>query len=652
MLTVATPGLRFATTRRGMTLLELLIAMVVLLVGIYTVARGFPLMLNLIRGEGDRTTMARLAEKEMARYARDPEGLAEAVTGGGTISPYEAPEDLSDAVRGPNAEESVNDVIGEVFRVPAAYLAPSASYVTGTSCQYVLRHGPAAWTDPSGTGGMPYVYLLIPLTEQTDDPTAPGSPGLASNACYARLRPGELLVPATVHTYDGDNRRDWSVDEIVADYGWRDDLGSSPPPARTVQHYVQGETVNDLSGTDPLVCTVHAAHLNAIATNTWGHLLPGQTRVWARHYFVREPFGTAYPTQSGRYVLENKYGAVLRFHPQDTGLTLKADYRLKTEAGGRRPLMMMEEQTLPSAQSRADAGGVSFADIRLSLRKVDDGNDSGKLFSTDTQGAALGAADTTNILAVDLVDGNVFVEGAPFAVSDPNLLPMLADGYRDGVISFPLQITGSPAPYISHPLRFYYRTLDRHNLQLQKAPRSFVDSVTASSYQAACLSYLGGGAGAAEPASLAEVDYRTYLLSYDSPGGGANHRIGVLEFGQWLDEDANPSTPPVWAEAHSCAGMTVAVNYRYWTGSPPVERAVHGELHTISTTGRKVALDCATLADNGATAWHDYPITILAVNGVSARVRAWWLNDKGVQKRVDIESCFLPTALGLLPRVQ
>jgi hypothetical protein len=98
--------------------------------------------------------------------------------------------------------------------------------------------------------------------------------------------------------------------------------------------------------------------------------------------------------------------------------------------------------------------------------------------------------------------------------------------------------------------------------------------------------------------------------------------------------------------------MTVAVNYAYWTGTPARQEFVYGELHTIPGTASKVALNYATRADDGTTAWDDYPVTIMAVNGVSARMRAWWLNNRGQQKQADIESCFLPTALGLLPRVK
>jgi hypothetical protein len=195
---------------------------------------------------------------------------------------------------------------------------------------------------------------------------------------------------------------------------------------------------------------------------------------------------------------------------------------------------------------------------------------------------------------------------------------------------------------VGHTLRFYYRTLDRHNIQLQRAPRAYVDSVTASSYQAAYLQYLSDP-DAAEAASLAEVDYRTYKLNLVAALGDPNLRIAVLEFGQWQDEDSDPSTLPIWAEAKSSAGMTVAVNYSYWPSAAEV-KFVWGELHTVSPGGSQVALDHATIQSR--------PITVMAVNGVSARARAWWLGRNGRQKMTDIESCFLPTALGLLPRVR
>ena len=45
-----------------MTLLELMIAMLVLLVGIWTIAAGFPKLLASITSEGERTEMARLVQ--------------------------------------------------------------------------------------------------------------------------------------------------------------------------------------------------------------------------------------------------------------------------------------------------------------------------------------------------------------------------------------------------------------------------------------------------------------------------------------------------------------------------------------------------------------------------------------------------------------
>lgn len=127
--------------RGGMTLVEILVAMLVLLVGIYTVARGFPLMLQSIRGEGDRTTMSRLAEETMSRLADNQYGLPEAITGTPDISPYSFAEDMTAPHTERNAQEDVTEVRGEAFRVPAPYRTPGGAYAAAPGW-YALGQGP------------------------------------------------------------------------------------------------------------------------------------------------------------------------------------------------------------------------------------------------------------------------------------------------------------------------------------------------------------------------------------------------------------------------------------------------------------------------------------------------------------------------------
>ncbi|MHB8995805.1 MAG: hypothetical protein ACYC63_11185 [Armatimonadota bacterium] len=622
-----------------MTLMEVLVAMLVLLVGIYTVARGFPMMLQSIRGEGDRTSMARLAENTMSRLADNQAGLPEAITGGGSVSQYSFASDMTAPHVEQNAQEDIYEVRGEAFRVPAPYRSPGGSY-TGSPGWYALSQGPAKWTS-----GYPYVYLLVPLHERQDE--APIVGGVANpsftntggNWFYVNKEDGQIITPATVTTSEGSNTRNWTVTSVVCDYAWTTSPSGSPPYAPPVAHYVQGETpacvVNfPTSGTpDFRVATVHAAHGTGGAHDGSARLVLGQTRAWAKIEFGRN-IGIATPPP-GQFSIEPKYGATLAFNPQDAGLTLKVDYQLRTTQGvddnfPRRLLLMHEEQTIQPAVTREDAG-VPFGDVRLALKQVDDE----PIFTTDVQGNPYDAATApVHVLAIDLSTGQPYTDWSGFSLYDENLNPPLESGYQDGILTLPLQIGGVPAPYLGHVWRFYYRTLDRNNIQVQKAPRAYVDADTARKY-------LGGFLHSPTPevaeASRADVDYRTYVLNHVAAPGSGTLRMGVIEFGQWLSDGT-------FTQAESSSGFTVAVNYAYWRNATD-RRVVYGELHTIPAMATSFVLNHATIDAS-------HPIEVMGVNGVSARARAWWLARNGRQRQLDVETVFLTNALGLLPTVQ
>lgn len=625
--------------RAGMTLTEILIAMLVLLVGIYTVARGFPLMLQNIRGEGDRTAMTRLAEETMARLKDHQYGLPEAIEGGGSISPYSFAEDLSGPLEERNAQENAITVHGETLRVPAPYKAPGDDTTIAAPSWYPLGQGPTRCEDWDNATAYPQVYMLVPLTEREDDPRLATAVDFDGNWFYVDKDSGEIVIPfSKIVTSEAGQDVTWTSSGVVVDYAWTSGAGYSPGDRPTV-HYVQAETPSDVtpfpsSGAAKYrVCKVHPAHLPDGVK-----IVTGQTRAWARVEFHREPFGTTLPSGRGYYVLENRYGATLGFHASDTGLTLKVDYQLRTtpmasgDVDDRRVLMMQEEHVVEGTSSRVDGSGLPFCDIRLAAKGIDADE---VLFGTDLQGAPL--VPPVHVLAVDLTDGQTYTDGAPIVLNDLDLSPSLEDGYQKGLLAIPLQQTPGPAPasYVGHVWRFYYRTLDRHNIQVQRAPRTFVDEETARSYLSGYLPS-GQQTPAGEAASVAEVDYRTYRLSHRAAPGDATRSIAVLEFGQWLAGET-------WATAESTSGFTVAVNYAYWSDADTRE-VVWGELHTVSTEGRFVALNHSTVATR--------PIEVLSLTGVSARARAWWLSRDGKQRQLDVETVLLGEALGLLPRAR
>lgn len=621
-----------------MTLLEILIAMLVLLVGIYTVAMGFPKMLQAVRGEGDRTTMTRLAEDTMARLSDNQNGLPEVITGGGSVNHFTFSSDMIAPHTEANAQDDIIEVRGESFRVPAPFRLPGGAYTTAPGW-YALSQGPATWNT-----GYPYVYMLVPLIERYDDPRPAGALDIGGNWFYVDKDNGEIVTPVDVRTSEGSNTRSWNVANVVCDYAWTTSNGAAPP-AIPLTHYVQGETPSDVaaypsSGTAKFrVCRIHPAHDTGGAANSTTRMVPGQTRVWAKIEFGRN-LGTATPP-SGSFTLEPNFGATLGFNPADAGLTLKVDYQLQTHltpedqdaiangepATPRRVLLVREEQTIQPATNRTDSAGTPYADLRLALKHIDDE----PIFTKDLAGANL--TTPVHVLAIDLSTGQPYTDGNGFTLSDESLEPALLTGFNDGMLSLPLEIGGAPADYLGHTWRFYYRTLERHNIQVHKAPRAYVDADTARTY---LPNFLPSGV---DPiSSLADVDYRTYQLTQAAaPGPAGTEQIGIIEFGQWLSDGT-------FAEADNTSGFTIAVNYAYWPNAN-TRRIVWGELHTVPVEARKTVLNHTTMDTN-------HPIEVMAVNGVSARARGWWLTSNGRQRQLDVETVFLANPLGLLPTVQ
>ncbi|MEI6502738.1 MAG: type II secretion system protein, partial [Armatimonadota bacterium] len=268
--------------RAGMTLLEILVAMIVLLIGIFTVARGFPLLLQSVRGEGDKTAMSRLAEEAMARLSDNQSGLPEAITGGGSVSHYTFAQDMTAPHTERNAQEDIIEVRGETFRVPAPYRTPGGAY-TGAPGWYALGQGPAAYT-----AGYPAVYMLVPLQERFDDPRDVANVDYGGNWFYVDKVEGQIVIPLTVTT-TGNADHTWNATNVVTDYAWTTIGAGGTVP---VTHYVQGETPSDLSdfpssGTVRFhECRVHPKRQNG-GVNPNVRLVTGQTRVWARVEFGR-----------------------------------------------------------------------------------------------------------------------------------------------------------------------------------------------------------------------------------------------------------------------------------------------------------------------------------------------------------------------------
>ncbi len=623
---------------RGMTLLELMVAMLILLVGIWTIAAGFPKLLASVTAEGEKTEMTRLAERQMERVKGSEGALPMAITGGPLISPYSEPEDLEDPARPANSQENVLDVIGESFTIPGAQAEGAG---TQGSSVYVLQQGPAEWSDYPETDSLPFVYVLVPLTEQRRDPRSGGNQMLG-NSFYVDESTGEIMVPPSVYTYDGSRGTAWSVGGLLINYAWAETGGvSNRPPV----HYVQDEKVSSYTGTSSYLTYVVRASVRTSGSHDFAGLVDGKTAVQAIVYFDREPFGTSLPTTRGRYVLNNDYGVELRFHRDDAGLNAYVDYRLRDVFGtnqtgssvdpSRRKLMMIEDHVINSDSVRTDDDtGDRFTDVKLATGGL---NDETPLFEVDLSGTTLG--NDVYLLAVDLTDGQIYqydsLGGINITLHDETLSPKLSDGFRDGVVAVRLDAGGTLQPYVGHTMRFYYCTLEHHNVQLQRPARTFVDVYTAETYTP-------NFAAAGEEDLLAN-DYRTYRVVQQELTAPADMDRIVIEFVGYVDDDGSLTL----VDSRAVEGHTISVDY-VWYDAADEPHYVYGEMHTVPAGANSITLQHFSYhrSDDYSSA------EIIAVRGVSARTVVWWLTAKGRQQKIALDSYTLKSPLAFTHRIR
>ncbi|MFO7945829.1 MAG: prepilin-type N-terminal cleavage/methylation domain-containing protein [Armatimonadota bacterium] len=637
---------------RGMTLVELLVAMVVLLVGIWTIAAGFPKLVQSIHTEEQKTEMARFAERNMQRLHSEQGALPQAITGGPTINPYSEPEDLSDPNRPPNAMENVRRVVGESFRIPGAQ--PTADSRRSFS-PYVLKQGPAMWEE----GGVQttHVYIRVPLTQQRLDPRVTGNTMLP-NSYYVDETTGEIVVPDTVTTSDGRLKTAWDLvedvggtdtvtAELLVNYAWAEDVAASRPPI----HYVQNEraVVADHTSDPGLVAfSVRAANLTS-GDHLFDRIVGGRTSVSALIYFQREEFGDDLPDGRGRYVQDNDYGVLLKFHPEDAGLQACVDYHVRSvydtngaETGvddalrrSRRKLLMMEDHVINSETTRTNEAGDRFTDVKLMGGNINTEVPTFE-YQLEHEGGThetlsdLSLGDT-HVLAVDLTTGERYADWLNLQLVNTDLQPALEEGYKDGIVCLPI---GSGYDYVGHTLRFYYSTLDHHNIQVQKPPRTMVDLPTARAYTA---DFSPNGVDYSDV-----VNYRTYEVVREISAITDMDRIR-LEFKGLVDTGGGPEV----VEAVNSRGFTLSVDY-IWYDIDDNPHFVYGEMHKVPPETSRITLENLSYHRSDAS----ISAEILAVRGVSSRSIVWWQGSGGDLRNVALDSYTLQNPLSIVQRAR
>lgn len=414
--------------RRGLTLMELLAAMAVLLVGVYSVAALFPKLSRNISDEEQRTTMQRAAEQLSARFQSGsleaPDGTAPVDANVNAMDPSSQPRDPDSTSLAANPLNSRDDfvmVYGEEFRIPAP----------------VAANGFPAYVPKMGLLRRNSVPVLVEFVELTQCAYDPGAGGTVPAGQYYLRPDGQLIANGGTTNYS-------------IDYNW---YGGSPALVR----HVSGERRLNLE-------TVQAVSARG------GRVVPGDTRCFAMYYWsgtVNEANPTNLPLGSRTFVVDPRAGQALRFPPDAPSLTsghrLKLlQYVLRENADGRRELMMQEDKTIPATTP---------FQIQLNVPFLDDEN---PLLTEDFTGAAL--SDDEYVLMVDLTDGEPIAwTGVMNNSAYPGLdftRGILDVDFRRGIVTVDGGLLSSR---LGHPVRLYYRTMAQHCLEVQKAPAEFVE---------------------------------------------------------------------------------------------------------------------------------------------------------------------------------
>ncbi|MGI5816666.1 MAG: type IV pilus modification PilV family protein [Armatimonadota bacterium] len=439
--------------RGGLTLTELLVAMSILLVGIYAVATGFPALFGTLESDRIRSEMARQAEARLETFKTASFRIPDAIAGhdaldGTVIPPDVYPDESMDPIPG-NPRDDLTWVLGEGLQVPMAR-------VGDTYAVYPLNLGPAVIPDMAAVDQYLQVYEVQPL--QRVDLGLP----LDGVDDFQLDEDGYLYAPDAFPL-------------AVVDYVWADSAGRL--------HGVTGETVTNanLPGAEPVRAARLADFANVLPELSGAQGMLPYTPV------VGHPADVA----PGYAVLESNFGATLLLSAADVGRTLRVNYRVKTEPDSmgspRRVPIMTQKMTAPTDPPYV---------VDLPFRGIDDEN---PLYTADLFGNAFG--DPVYLLLVDTDSGELWTDAEDWVSLD----------FIEG--SFTLNWDDPTAPLTAaqargRDLRVYYRTIARHTIVVQKAPSWFVEDYLDDSVQSIHDTYIMDG-----HADL--VDYRYYIAGDD-----------------------------------------------------------------------------------------------------------------------------------------
>jgi prepilin-type N-terminal cleavage/methylation domain-containing protein len=463
---VAPPiGKRGLSANAGLTLIEVLIAMVVLLIGIYAVLKIFPAGFGIIEASRQRSVANSLAQSELERCkllaesGNLPEAIIATKYNGEVINDYDPrylnpvqtnyydpthtdpthPQPLWE----PDSVYLPRTIIGERTLIPAS--GP------GQYPFYMLNFAPLDYLETDPANILLQVYDANPFTRTTGTPTTQQ---------YAVDYTGSN---SGVFTFDsGYNNRYFTVT-----YSWvNTDHG--------IVHTVIGES--DKVEYDGSSYRFTAQAKLDMSDPTKFQMIPGSEKVYLRYDDVTpsDPVSGQYKRNPTSFMTGK-----ISFSADDIGKAIGINYRVADWG------ILKEDFEIPPANSPgtqvqvAVLGGIKGPGYTNPPRQP---NEQFLRYPVDMTDDPLGS--TNCIIAIDLTSGQIYVDRDTQSMANllpqvpPDLNPLInRANYRAGTFYIP------NTDSVPHVVRVYYRGEKDWIVQVQKAASSYGLS-TAISYNA------------------------------------------------------------------------------------------------------------------------------------------------------------------------
>ncbi len=579
--------------RAGLTLVELLAAMMVLLVGVWSVAALFPKLSRGIVQEERRMNMARQVQELAASYRADPLAAELSTTplpllasdpnntNTETADPIARPQDpdsTSIAENPPNSRDDWMWVWGETFVIPepavpggASVYLPRAGLLDQTDHWY--DRADATLTDHSNRATRHTAGLQV-FEYRKLKRVAKASQVQAVSNSYFLQDDGRLLSNPTTA-------------KLQISYSWYD--SSDGFIKRTAREWVL-----PYEGVD------------ANIVDAGGAVVPGDEQVWAVY-----EFGVAGAPSPRHCAIGAPYRQALYFDPRDAGTRVSINYRALRD-GGRRELLMQQSSRIPQAVVDPNQGSqLTIPPVKLSFEGLDDER---PLLSLTP---SAGREQNVYLLAVSERDGACFAWEAvldggavnPALTSEETEPPDDRFAFRNvdfirGTVEFNPYHPGVMA-HMGDPVRILYRTIDENCVRLQKAPARFTP-VSAST-----------DAPALAAAGWYKMVSERYKIGRRARAGSLPPVTYLYDFSRHLEDQA------------------VQVDYLVQPAGAASPVRVNGEVHVLADL-QDPALGMGCVLNETDV------VGVLEVRGVSLRVSGWWRTSTGGVSMTDISGILFP----------